>query len=101
MPKNPPQGYERLAERDKAVDLTGNSVLAQARRHKLLSAAVIGGAVAATAGAVYAATLLRKRNDGKPLNSVVETALTAHDVEPKEITAADVQVPPPPSQIEP
>ncbi len=50
--------------------------------HPLSKAAVIGGAIAATAGAYLGTRALARRNsaNGKPLNSVMATAITACDV---------------------
>ena len=90
MSRNDPPGVERLAERDKACDPTGGGILAQARRHQLTSAAIIGGAVAATAGAVYAARAVRRRQSEAPINEIMETAITASDLK----HAKDVAEPP-------
>ena len=52
---------------------------AQPRNHAL-TAALLGGAAAAAAGAVLSARTLARRKaagDGKPLNAVMETAVTA------------------------
>lgn len=53
------------------------------KRNHALTAALIGGAAAATAGAVWSARALARRNgagDGKPLNAVMKTACTASEV---------------------
>jgi hypothetical protein len=47
--------------------------------HPLTTAAVIGGAVAATAGAYLGTRALARRN-GKKVNSVLATAITACDL---------------------
>lgn len=60
-----------------------NGILQEAQRHKLLTAALIGGAVAAGAGAFIGTRALARRNgarDGQPLSSVMETAITASDL---------------------
>lgn len=60
-----------------------NGILKEAQRHKLLTAALIGGAVAAGAGAFVGTRALARRNgakEGRPLNSVMETAITATDL---------------------
>ena len=60
-----------------------NGIVKEAQRHKLLTAALIGGAVAAGAGAFVGTRAIARRNGaraGKPLNSVMETAITASDL---------------------
>lgn len=60
-----------------------NRIVKEAQRHKLLTAALIGGTVAAGAGAYVGARALARRNGartGHPLNAVMETAITACDV---------------------
>jgi hypothetical protein len=55
--------------------------------HPLTTAAIIGGAVAATAGAYLGTRALARRNagkDGKPVNSVLATAITACSLAPKK-----------------
>ncbi len=52
----------------------------RAPRNQAVTAALVGGAVAATAGAVWSARTTPRRNgaaDGKPLNAVMKTAATA------------------------
>jgi hypothetical protein len=47
------------------------------------TAALVGGAIAATAGAYFGTRALARRNardDGKPLNSVMANAITACDL---------------------
>ncbi len=49
----------------------------------ILTAALIGGAAAATAGAYWGARAIARRNgaeDGKPLNPVMKTAVTASEL---------------------
>ena len=95
MGRNDPPELERLAERDKACDPRGNSILAQARRHRLTSAALIGGAVAATAGAaVFAARQVRRRQPTGPVNEIMATAITACDLKPEESSEPAVLVEP-------
>jgi hypothetical protein len=56
-----------------------------AQWHPLTTAAVVGGAIAATAGAYLGARAIARRNgasEGKPVNSVMATAITAGDVKP-------------------
>jgi hypothetical protein len=52
--------------------------------HPLTAAAIIGGAIAATGAAYLGTRALGRRNskDGKPVNSVMATAITACDVRP-------------------
>lgn len=53
--------------------------------HPLKAAALVGGALAATAGAIYGTRALARRNgarEGKPVSSVMATAITACDVAP-------------------
>ena len=63
-------------------------------RNHALTAAVIGGAAAAaTAGAMWSARALARRNgagDGKPINSVMRTAMTACEVAHGPGTCGDV-----------
>ena len=49
------------------------------QRRPLAAAAIVGGAAAATAGAYLGARALARRNarpDGKPINSVLKSAIT-------------------------
>lgn len=51
--------------------------------HPLKAAALVGGALAATAGAIYGTRALARRNgarEGKPVSSVMATAITATDL---------------------
>jgi hypothetical protein len=56
-------------------------VASGAQIHPLKAAALVGGALAATAGAYYGSRVLARRNSGK-VNSVMATAITAQDVAP-------------------
>jgi len=50
------------------------------QRRPFTAAAIVGGAAAATAGAFIGARALARRNgagDGKPVNAVLENAITA------------------------
>lgn len=50
------------------------------QRRPFTAAAIVGGAAAATAGAVFGARALARRNgvgDGKPINQVLAAAITA------------------------
>lgn len=61
-------------------DVAGGSL-----SHPMAAAAVIGGLVAAGAGAYVGARTLARRNgasDGKPVSSVMANAITATDVKP-------------------
>ncbi len=52
-------------------------------RNHAVTAALLGGAAAAAAGAVWGARTIARRSgagDGKPLNSVMETAVTASEL---------------------
>ena len=63
--------------------------------HPLKAAALVGGALAATAGAYYGTRALARRNgarEGKPVNAVLATAITASDVAPS--APAPVSEPP-------
>ena len=71
--------------------------------HPLTTAAIVGGAIAATAGAYLGTRALARRNgggDGKPVNSVLATAITACDLaQRKETTghtAAEIVIDLPP-----
>ena len=72
------------ADRDgRAETPSANGIVQEAQRRKLFAAAVIGGAVAAGAGAIIGTRALARRNSartGQPLNSVMETAITASDL---------------------
>lgn len=61
---------------------TGDGADGGARWNPAMAAAIVGGAVAATAGAVFGARALKRRNaDGSgELNAVMETAITASEV---------------------
>ena len=61
--------------RTAAARMAGN-----ARERPMTTAAIVGGAAAAGAGAWLGARALAQRNEaaaGKPLNAVMETAITA------------------------
>ncbi len=71
--------------KDGQVEITiGEAEPEPAKRNHALTAALIGGAAAAaTAGAVWSARALARRNgaeDGKSLNAVMKTACTATEV---------------------
>ena len=56
---------------------------ARERLNPYMAAALVGGAVAATAGAYYGTRALARKNcdrSGRPLNSVMATAITACDL---------------------
>jgi hypothetical protein len=66
---------ERVADQD---DVAGTGAL-----HPLKAAALVGGALAATAGAYYGTRALARRNaaaGGGKINSVMATAMTACDL---------------------
>lgn len=69
---------------DQRSDQAGaDDVAAGVPLHPLKAAALVGGALAATAGAYYGTRALARRNgarDGKPVNSVMATAITATDL---------------------
>lgn len=51
------------------------------RWNPAMAAAIVGGAAAATAGAVWSARALKRRNAGDgELNAVMETAVTASEL---------------------
>lgn len=75
------------------------AVVVASRWHPLAAAAVVGGALAATAGALVGTRAMARRNgvkDGK-VSSVMATAMTACDVAQKkqEPLAVEVLVHPP------
>lgn len=81
--------------------LPAEAVAGGSQWHPLTTAALIGGAVAATAGAYLGTRALARRNggsDGKPVNSVMATAITACDLAQRqngpEPTAAAIVVEP-------
>ena len=49
----------------------------QEPRNSVLAAALLGSAAAATAGAVWSARAIARKNGEGPLNSVMQTAATA------------------------
>jgi len=62
-----------------------NEILAAAERHKLMTAAIIGGAVAATAGAAFLGSkALAKRGGDKGVNAAMANAITASGLEHKD-----------------
>ena len=69
--------FNDLKEKPKPEDVAGG-----VQWHPLTTAAIIGGAVAATAGAYLGTRALARRNsrDGKPVNSVMKAAITASDM---------------------
>ena len=55
----------------------------QSRINPIMAAAVVGGGVAAAAGAYFGTRALARKNrenDGRPLNSVMAAAITACDL---------------------
>lgn len=88
----------------KSSNVPPDAVAGGSQWSPLATAAIVGGAVAATAGAVLGTRALAKRlaeRDGRPLNSVMATAVTACDLaktsfaSADEPSAADIQVAPP------
>jgi short-subunit dehydrogenase len=72
------------------------SVTLKAQMHPVATAAIIGGAAAAAAGAFFAPrALAARKREGKPLNSVMETAITAGDLAQSQALAE------PPTPVEP
>jgi short-subunit dehydrogenase len=72
------------------------SVTLKAQMHPVATAAIIGGAAAAAAGAFFGPrALAARRREGKPINSVMETAITACDL------AAAQALSEPPAPVEP
>lgn len=65
-----------------SLDEAGASAAGGSQWNPLTAAALVGGAVAATAGAYLGAKALARRNAGKDgrINSVLCTAITACDV---------------------
>jgi hypothetical protein len=81
--------------------LPAEAVAGGSQWHPLTTAAMIGGALAATAGAYLGTRALARRNggrDGKPVNSVMAAAITACDLAQRqsepEPTAAEIIVEP-------
>ncbi len=63
-----------------AAKSTALRLAEEARRNPLTAAAIVGGAAAAATGAFIGARALARRNGartGKPLNAVMENAITA------------------------
>lgn len=75
------------------------AVVVGSRWHPLAAAAVVGGALAATAGAYVGTRTMARRNGTKSgkVSSVMATAMTAHDVaqNKQEPSAPEVLVHPP------
>ena len=66
---------------DKASDQNKSAALRlaeSAQRRPFTAAAIVGGAAAATAGAVFGARALARRNGGA-VNPVLQTAITANE----------------------
>ena len=83
-------------------------VVGGAQRSPVATAALVGGAIAATAGAWLGTRALARRNqrsDGKPVNSVMANAITACDVAHSQSAPATVREPAvatePPVEAEP
>lgn len=66
-----PRGGERKSAALKLAE--------EVRRRPLATAALVGGAAAATAGAVMGARALARRNGAGPLNAVLKNAITASE----------------------
>lgn len=68
--------------------------------HPMKAAAIVGGAIAAGAGAYLGTKALARRGDGRKLNSVMETAITASDLacRPKAAYPAATRVPVTPAE---
>ncbi len=80
---------------------TGDDSKEEAGFRPLTAAAVIGGAVAATAGAYLGTRALARRNrekDGRPINSVMAAAITASALDPDKEAAVPSE---PPALAEP
>lgn len=76
----------------------------QASFNPIVAAALVGGTMAAAAGAWYGTRALARRNsekDGKPLNSVMATAITACDLAHKKQAAEPKVASEPPVPVEP
>ena len=91
-----------MADRDTDPEgLPAEAVAGGSQWHPLTTAAVIGGALAATAGAYIGTRALARRNggrDGKPVSSVMAAAITACDLAQRqngpEPSAAEIIVEP-------
>lgn len=71
-------------------DQTDDPPASDGKLNPVMAAALFGGAVAATAGAYFGTRALARRNhekDGRPLNSVMATAITACDLAHDKRTA--------------
>ena len=75
-------GDAPLPGHGQSVDDEGTSVVGGSQWNPLTAAALVGGAVAATAGAYLGAKAIARRNAGKDgrINSVLCMAITAGDV---------------------
>ena len=69
--------FDNVKEKPQPEDVAGG-----VQWHPLTTAAIIGGAVAATAGAYLGTRALARRNsrDGRQVNSVMKAAITATDM---------------------
>ena len=75
-------GSTPISAHAQSLDEEGASAAGGSQWNPLTAAALVGGAVAATAGAYLGAKALARRNAGKDgrINSVLCTAITACDV---------------------
>lgn len=80
------QGVTSESGFDASQPLTAEDVAVRSPWHPLAAAAVVGGTIAAGGAAYWGTRALARRNgarDGKPVNSVMATAITACDVKPE------------------
>ena len=74
-----PPSHEGKTRTD-AVKAAASRLAGQAQEWPIAAAAIVGGAAAIGAGAFYGGRALARRNanrTGKPMNAVMETAITA------------------------
>ena len=82
-PTNPgPSGSSPVASTGQAIEDEAGTAASGSQWNPLTAAALVGGAMAATAGAYLGAKAIARRNAGKDgrINSVLCTAITAGDM---------------------
>lgn len=77
-----PPSHEGQTRRD-SMKAAASRLAGQAQERPIAAAAIVGGAAALGAGAWYGSRAIARRNanrTGKPMNAVMETAITACEV---------------------